>query len=322
MDTVRIIDKHRLYDRFATGQAMQGPLMRALLDNAAGGPVLQPGARIGPWKVLELLGSGGMSNVYLAERCDGAFEQQVALKLVRRNADLIHRLRHERQLIAHLRHPHIVSLIDSDETAEGDLWLAMGLVEGVPIDLYAQQNRLDWRARIRLVDAVCAAVEYAHGRGLIHRDIKPANVLVDGQGHPRLLDFGIALEQGAAKAPDHALTPGFAAPEQYHNRERLGPWTDIYSVGASLYACLAGYPPQAADARLLNDKLVPAAVNWRGAYSDQLLQTIDHCLKLNYMERPQSVFSLQKVLMDRSALEPKRGSLLGSLKRTLGRDLF
>ena len=77
-----------------------------------------------------------------------------------------------------------------------------------------------------------------------------------------------------------------------------------------------------ADARLLNDKLVPASTNWRGQYSDQLLETIDHCLKLNYMERPQSVFSLQKVLMDRSALEPKRGSLLGSIKRTLGKDLF
>jgi serine/threonine protein kinase len=117
-------------------------------------------------------------------------------------------------------------------------------------------------------------------------------------------------------------TPGFAAPEQYHNRERLGPWTDIYSVGASLYASLAGYPPQAADARLLNDKLVPASVNWRGAYSDQLLETIDQCLKLNYMERPQSVFSLQKVLMDRSAMTSPRSSLLSSIKRSLNRELF
>ncbi|MBK8069145.1 MAG: serine/threonine protein kinase [Rhodanobacteraceae bacterium] len=233
METVRIIDKHRLYDRFATGQAMQGPLMRALLENASGGPLLQPGARIGPWRILELLGSGGMSHVYLAERCDGAFEQQVALKLVRRNADLIHRLRHERQLIAHLRHPHIVSLIDSDETAEGDLWLAMGLVEGMPIDQYAHQNRLDWRARVRLVDAVCAAVEYAHGRGLIHRDIKPANVLVDAQGHPRLLDFGIAFEQGAASAPDHALTPGFAAPEQLAGQP-LTTATDVFQLGLLL----------------------------------------------------------------------------------------
>jgi hypothetical protein len=84
-----------------------------------------------------------------------------------------------------------------------------------------------------------------------------------------------------------------------------------------LYASLAGYPPQAADARLLNDNLVPATVNWRGAYSDQLLETIDQCLKLNYMERPQSVFSLQKVLMDRSAMTSPRSSLLSSIKRSL-----
>lgn len=233
MDTVTRIDRKRLLDRFATGQGMRGPLMRALLDDASSGPVLQPGARIGPWKILELLGTGGMSHVYLAERCDGAFEQQVALKLVRRNADLIHRLRHERQLIAHLRHPHIVSLIDSDETADGDLWLAMGLVEGLPIDQYAEQQRLDWRARVRLVDAVCAAVEYAHGRGLIHRDIKPANVLVDAQGHPRLLDFGIAFEQGAAAAQDHALTPGFAAPEQLAGQP-LTTATDVFQLGLLL----------------------------------------------------------------------------------------
>jgi serine/threonine-protein kinase len=247
MDTVTRIDRKRLLDRFATGQAMHGPLMRALLDDASSGPVLQPGARIGPWKILELLGTGGMSHVYLAERCDGAFEQQVALKLVRRNADLIHRLRHERQLIAHLRHPHIVSLIDSDETADGDLWLAMGLVEGLPIDQYAAQHRLDWRARVRLVDAVCAAVEYAHGRGLIHRDIKPANVLVDAQGHPRLLDFGIAFEQGAAAAQDHALTPGFAAPEQLAGQP-LTTATDVFQLGLLLQRVwAAGDTPVAAS---------------------------------------------------------------------------
>jgi hypothetical protein len=93
-------------------------------------------------------------------------------------------------------------------------------------------------------------------------------------------------------------------------------------VGASLYACLAGYPPQAADARLLNDKMVPAMVNWRGTYSEQLLETIDQSLKLNYMERPQSVFSLQKVLMDRTAMTQPRPSFLSSIKHSLTRDLF
>jgi hypothetical protein len=88
------------------------------------------------------------------------------------------------------------------------------------------------------------------------------------------------------------------------------------------HACLAGHPPQAADARLLSDKLVPATEHWHGTYSNQLLETIDHCLRLNYMERPQSVFSLQKVLMDRSAMNPTRPSLLSSIKRSLNRELF
>src|SRR3569833_707733 len=93
-------------------------------------------------------------------------------------------------------------------------------------------------------------------------------------------------------------------------------------LGFCLFVCLAGYPPQAADARLLNDKLVPATVNWRGAYSDQLLETVDSCLKLNYMERPQSVFSLQKVLMDRTAMTPPRTTKQNSNKRSLNREVF
>jgi serine/threonine-protein kinase len=237
MDETTRIDRGRLLDRFATGQALRGHLMRALVEDAGAGALLQPGARIGPWAIDELLGSGGMSHVYLAHRADGEFDQSVALKVVRRNADLIHRLRHERQLLGNLRHPHIVNLVDSGETNEGDLWLAMGLVEGQPIDRYVAERLLDWRARLRLVDDVCGAVEYAHGRGLIHRDIKPANVLIDLQGHPRLLDFGIAFEQGAQDAPDLALTPGYAAPEQLAGQP-LTTATDVYQLGVLLRGVL------------------------------------------------------------------------------------
>ncbi len=222
-----------LIDRFRTGAALRGRLFGHLVDEAGAGPKLSSGAEVGPWTVLELLGSGGMANVYLAKRTDDAFEQFVALKVVRRNTGLVDRLRHERDLIAALRHPHIVSLIDAGETPEGDLWLAMALVEGVPIDAYAEQLKLDWRARIELFDAVCGAVEYAHGRALIHRDIKPANILVDGDGHPRLLDFGIAFEQSAGDGGDRAMTPGYAAPEQIAG-EPLTTSTDIYQLGLVL----------------------------------------------------------------------------------------
>lgn len=238
MNPTERIDKDRLLDRFATGRALRGPLMRALVEGAGAGALLQPGTRIGPWTVVELLGSGGMSHVYLARRSDGEFDQQVALKVVRRNADLIHRLRHERQLIASLRHPHIVNLVDGGETDAGDLWLAMGLVEGVPVDIHAEQQALDWRARLKLFDAVCGAVEYAHGRGLIHRDIKPANVLIDTEGHPRLLDFGIAFEQGGEESPDHAMTPGFAAPEQLTGQP-LTTATDVFQLGLLLRRVLS-----------------------------------------------------------------------------------
>lgn len=233
------------WDRFKTGQALKGRLLQELVEHNGAGAILPAGALVGPWRIIELLGSGGMAHVYLAERADGQFDQQVALKLVRRNVKLIDRLRHERQIVAGLRHPHIVSLVDGGETADGDLWFAMAVVDGVSLDRYAQEQHLDWRARLELFDAVCAAVEYAHGRTLIHRDIKPANILVDAHGHPRLLDFGIALEDGGDGSDDHVLTPGFASPEQVAG---LGITTtsDIYQLGLVLRRLLGDAKPAVA----------------------------------------------------------------------------
>ena len=227
------------WDRFKTGQAMQGRLLQQLVEQAGAGAILIAGSQIGDWRILELLGSGGMSHVYLAERADGQFEQKVALKMVRKNARLIDRLRHERQIVASLRHPHIVSLIDGGETAEGELWFAMALVEGAEIDRYAAAQRLNWHARLKLFDAVCGALEYAHARGLIHRDIKPANIFVDREGHPRLLDFGIALEDDSGDgSDDRVLTPGFASPEQLAGKV-LSTTSDIYQLGLVLKAMLS-----------------------------------------------------------------------------------
>jgi eukaryotic-like serine/threonine-protein kinase len=230
----------RTPNRFHTGAALRGRLLRDLVESAGAGAVLPPGSRIGPWRVVELLGSGGMSHVYLAERADGQFEQQVALKLVRGNPELINRLRHERRILAGLRHPNVVGLVDGGETEQGDLWFAMALVEGAGLDEYVRERAPDWRERLRLFDAICAAVEYAHGRGLIHRDIKPANILVDPHGHPRLLDFGIALEESeAADSADRALTPGFASPEQLAGQE-LSTRSDIFQLGLVLRLLLSG----------------------------------------------------------------------------------
>jgi serine/threonine protein kinase len=113
-----------------------------------------------------------------------------------------------------------------------------------------------------------------------------------------LLDFGAARTTLMADTPmlKPMYTPGFAAPEHYRNRDLLGPWSDIYSVGASMYACLSGGAPQAADQRLENDNVILASERWIGQYSPQLLNTIDWCMDLNHLKRPQSVFALQKAL--------------------------
>ncbi len=138
-----------------------------------------------------------------------------------------------------------------------------------------------------------------HTNKLLHLDIKPANIYIRNDGSPVLIDFGAArqtlTEEASRLSPMY--TPGYASPEQYRKRELLGPWSDIYGVGATLYCCLAGAAPPAADQRLENDKFVPARKLWGGKYSEQLLQTIDWCLRLDHLRRPQSVFALQKVLM-------------------------
>jgi serine/threonine protein kinase len=157
-----------------------------------------------------------------------------------------------------------------------------------------------------------------HTHKLLHLDIKPANVYLRTDGSPVLLDFGAARQTLTTNRPKLApmYTPGFAAPEQYRDPDRLGPWTDVYGVGASMFACLAAFAPQAADARLSEDHLVSAKKIWAGQYSDNLLEVIDWCLRLDPLERPQSVFALQKAIRD---IPPKKRKLtfFGNLKRKL-----
>jgi serine/threonine protein kinase len=153
------------------------------------------GRTLGAYVIERRIGHGGMGTVYLAHRADQHQEQRVAIKMLRRGMDselLVQRFRHERQILASLDHPNIARLFDGGSTDEGLPYFVMELVDGVPIDRYADEHRLSTPERLRLCLRIVDAVQHAHERQIVHRDLKPNNVLVTKDGHPKLLDFGIA----------------------------------------------------------------------------------------------------------------------------------
>ncbi len=210
------------------------------------------GERVGPYRVVRLVGRGGMGAVYEAARDDAQYHQRVAIKTLWRGADsevLLHRFRSERQILAALQHPNIAQLIDGGTTASGTPWLAMEFVDGVAIDEYSDAHRLSIPARLDLFRTVCRAVQHAHQRLVVHRDLKPGNVLVTADGTVKLLDFGVAklLDENSAGASVTAdgmspFTAAYAAPEQA-NGELASTATDVYALGALLCTLLAGAPP-------------------------------------------------------------------------------
>ncbi len=207
------------------------------------------GRRCGPYRLLRLLGHGGMGSVYLAERADGEVEQQVAIKLLRygnQESGVRERFLRERQILATLNHPVIARLLDAGHTADGQPYLVMEYVDGSPIDGYAEL--LDLRTKLELFLAVCDAVTYAHRNLIVHRDLKPSNILVDREGRPKLLDFGIAKILDPDQSPEYtvtafpALTPQYASPEQVRG-EVITTASDVYSLGLVLYQLLTGRMP-------------------------------------------------------------------------------
>ncbi len=202
-------------------------------------------AQLGPWRLLRLLGSGGMGEVWLGERSDGAVEHRVAVKRLRADVDHFReRLASERRILARLEHPNIARFIDAGVDARGAPWLALEFVDGVPISVWCTQQSLPLRARLQLFQKVCAAVGHAHRHLIVHRDLKPANVLVNAEGEPKLLDFGIAklLDGSSSEHTSSALTPAYAAPEQLRGGE-VSTATDVYSLGLLLFRMLSGVLP-------------------------------------------------------------------------------
>lgn len=211
------------------------------------------GLQVGAYRLVELIGEGGMGVVYRAERADGLFAQQVAVKLTRStiaDSDLRRRFSVERQILASLNHDNIVRLLDGGTTAHGQAFLIMEHVEGVPLTQHCRDRALSLEDRLRLFCSVCRAVQYAHQRGVVHRDLKPANILVTADHVPKVVDFGVAklLEghngsgfttTGVVPGP---LTPNYASPEQIRGLA-VTTASDVYALGLVLYEIVAGVRP-------------------------------------------------------------------------------
>ena len=268
------LDDRRRRSEFVAAETADDPALRAELESlilahdSAGDFLEEPavaeaaalipdlrgsnpvGQSIGSWRVESLIDAGGMGSVYRATRIEADFTQIGALKLVRVGFEtdaLVQRFARERQLLASAEHPHIARLLDGGTTAEGLPWLAMEYVDGLPIDAYADRHRLTLQQRLDLFDQLADAIGYLHQNLIIHRDIKRSNVLVDANGHVRVLDFGIANlldETGGQEEAlaERRLSLAAAAPEQVRG-EAARTATDIYALGVLLYRLLTGVPP-------------------------------------------------------------------------------
>ena len=270
------------------------------------------------YRIVRQLSMGGFSIVYLALDRD---DTPVAIKeylpnalALRRNGEIAptippqhqgdfnHGLKcffEEGRALAGMDHPNVVRVTNFFR-ANGTVYLVMRYEQGMTLRDHIKQHRGRLREKFvrTMFSGLLDGLGEVHGNGLLHLDIKPANIWLREDGVPVLLDFGAAryaLDIGPP-APRAMYTPGYAAPEQYHGKYTLGPWTDIYAVGACIYAVLAAAAPQEASLRMIDDKLIPARQRWGREYSLRLLTTIDDCLRIEPTRRPPHARALQASL--------------------------
>ncbi|QDV06109.1 Serine/threonine-protein kinase PrkC [Planctomycetes bacterium Poly30] len=227
-----------------------GAPLKAFLDTPG---KTAPPERLGPWEVRSRLGRGGMADVWLAVRADGTYRRRVAIKKLHpglADREVVARFERERQILASLRHPGIAKMLGAGTEPDGTPYIVMELIEGQRIDEYADERHLSVRERVQLIVSVADAVMAAHRMHVVHRDIKPSNVLVDLEGRPTLLDFGVAKVLDPEKNADSMvtfdvnryLTPNYASPEQFRGQP-LRATSDVYSLGVLTYELLTGAPP-------------------------------------------------------------------------------
>lgn len=271
------------------------------------------GTTLGNYRLVRRIAVGGMSAVYLGQRSDEQFEQDVAIKIVGGHIpseDLLTRFRTERQILASLNHPNIAQLFDGGATEDGMPYIVMEHIDGLPIDEYCDKNVLAIKDRLALFMKVCTAVDYAHRNLIVHRDIKPSNILVTRDGTPKLLDFGIAKPLESAQlsqtiavthASTRAMTPEYASPEQVRG-ESITTATDVYSLGVLLYKLLSGRMPY-----LLKDSGIDS-------FARAILES--------QPSRPSTAIALADEAKDQApAIVAKRGTTTTGLKKLLAGDL-
>jgi serine/threonine protein kinase len=284
---------------------------------------LPPDTTIGGYRVIRKVAAGGFGLVYLALDADG---QRVAVKeylpsslATRAPGELLPQVQPEKlslyrlglksffeegRSLAQISHPSVVSVLNFFRENE-TVYMVMNYLEGAALQDFIvtardlKQSKVFRESTIRsLFDEILRGLRIVHQHKMLHLDIKPANIFITDDNKSVLIDFGAAREvlskEGNFIRPMY--TPGFAAPEMYRRDASMGPWTDIYAIGACIYACMQGYPPNEAPQRLEKDRITVALARLRGVYSDNLIEVVEWCMSLDPLSRPQSVFALQKEL--------------------------
>ena len=284
---------------------------------------LPPDTIIGGYRIIRKVAAGGFGLVYLALDAEG---QQVAVKeylpsslASRAPGELLPQVQAEKlslyrlglksffeegRSLAQISHPSVVSVLNFFRENE-TVYMVMNYLEGASLQEFIvtarglKKKKVMREATIRsLFDEVLRGLRIVHQHKMLHLDIKPANIFITDDNKAVMIDFGAAREvlskEGNFIRPMY--TPGFAAPEMYRRDSSMGPWTDIYAIGACIYASMQGYPPNDAPQRLEKDRLSLALSRLRGVYSDNLIEVVEWCMSLDPLSRPQSVFALQKEL--------------------------
>lgn len=308
---------------------------------------LPDGLDIAGYRIVKKIASGGFSIVYLAYDEDGnavAIKEYLPSSLaLRQPGELVPQIAPENlpifriglkcffeegRALARITHPNVVSVVNFFRANE-TVYMVMAYESGRSLQDHILRRRekgekplVSERFIRKMFGQVMNGLREVHTNKLLHLDLKPANIYLRVDGTPILLDFGAARQTLRTDAPKlyPMYTPGFAPPELYSKNGNLGPWTDVYSMGASIFACMVGAPPQPADQRKVNDRMESHFRKLEGLYSPSLIQVVRWSLMVDPLERPQSVFALQKALKDDLPLQPKKEGVGGLAKRF--RDFF